>query len=149
MDETAQMERSGRQAYQDLLNFRSKAKKPVYVIASHSHFFVEDVYNDACHTKPDSVLPGWIVGTAGAVRYRLPVDMSTAKQARTDVYGYLLGTVSADGTIQFTFKELKPEDVPPSVVERYGKQVQACFLENKSPYVPEGPTCSLGRIPGQ
>lgn len=149
MNETAQMERSGRQAYQDLLNFRSRSKKPVYVIASHSHFFVEDVYNDACHSRAESILPGWVVGTAGAVRYRLPVDMSTAKQARTDVYGYLLGSVAADGTIRFTFKEIKVEDVPAPVIERYGKQVQACFLENKSPYVPEGPTCSLGKIPGQ
>ena len=149
MNESAQMERSGRQAYQDLLNFRSKSGKPVYVIASHSHFFVDDVYNDACHPKQESVLPGWIVGTAGAVRYRLPANMSTAKQARTDVYGYLLGTVSAGGKIQFTFKEVKLEDVPTSVVQRYGNQVQACFVENKSPYVPEGPTCAVGKIPGQ
>jgi hypothetical protein len=149
MNESAQMERSGRRAYQDLLNFRSKTGKSVYVIASHSHFFVDDVYNDACHSKPESVLPGWIVGTAGAVRYRLPVNMSTAKQARTDVYGYLLGTVSSDGKIQFAFKEVRLENVPPQVVQRYGDQVQACFVENKSPYVPEGPTCSLGKIPGQ
>jgi hypothetical protein len=147
MNESAQMERSGRKAYQDLLDFRSKAKKPVYVLASHSHFFVENVYNDACHTKSESVLPGWIVGTAGAVRYRLPKDMAGAKQAKTDVYGYLLGTVESNGNIQFTFKEVHLEDVPPQVNERYGRQVQACFVENKSPYVPEGPTCSLGKIP--
>jgi hypothetical protein len=147
MNESAQMERSGRRAYQDLLDFRSKAKKPVYVLASHSHFFVENVYNDACHTKSESVLPGWIVGTAGAVRYRLPKDMAGAKQAKTDVYGYLLGTVESNGNIQFTFKEVNLEDVPPQVNERYGRQVQACFVENKSPYVPEGPTCSLGKIP--
>jgi hypothetical protein len=147
MNESAQMERSGRRAYQDLLDFRSKTRKPVYTIASHSHFFVEDVYNDACHSKPESVLPGWVVGTAGAVRYRLPTNMTGAKQAKTDVYGYLLGTVSPNGTIQFAFKEIKLEDVPPQVNDRYGKQVQVCFAENKSPYVPEGPTCSLGKIP--
>lgn len=147
MNESAQMERSGRQVYQDLLNFRAKTKKPVYTLASHSHFFVEDVYNDACHPKPESVLPGWVVGTAGAVRYRLPTNMTGAKQARTDVYGYLLGTVSPNGKIQFTFKEVKLEDIPAQVNERYGKQVQACFAENKSPYVPEGPTCSVGKIP--
>ena len=149
MNETAQMERSGRQVYQDLLTFRAKTKKPVYVLASHSHFLMENVYNDACHAKPDSVLPGWIVGTAGAVRYRLPADTSGARQARTDVYGYLLATVKPDGTIQFAFKEIKPEDIPAQVVDRYGKQAQACFTENKSPYTPEGPTCSVGRIPGQ
>jgi len=124
-------------------------KEPVYVIASNSHLFFEDVYKDACHSKPGSGLPGWIVGTAGAVRYRLPVNMTGAKQARTDVYGYLLGTVGADGQIQFAFKEVKVEDVPVRTSERYGQQVQACFTENKSTYVPEGPSCSVGKIPGQ
>ena len=36
------------------------------------------------------------VGTAGAVRYRLPPTMEKARQAKTDVYGYMLGTVSLD-----------------------------------------------------
>src|SRR5207302_9478493 len=45
MNESAQMERSGRRVYQDLLAFRSKTKKYVYVLASHSHFLIEDVYN--------------------------------------------------------------------------------------------------------
>jgi hypothetical protein len=149
MNESAQMERSGRQVYQDLLNFRAKTKKPVYVLASHSHFFMEDVYNDACHSKPESLLPGWIVGTAGATRYRLPKNTKGAKQARTDVYGYLLGTVQSDGTIQFEFKELKQENIPAGVADRYGPQVQACFSGNKEDYVPEGPTCDVGKIPGQ
>lgn len=64
MNESAQMERSGRRIYQDLQAFRSKTKKNVYVLASHSHFVIEDVYHDACHSSPNSVLPGWIVGTA-------------------------------------------------------------------------------------
>lgn len=142
MDESAQMERSGRKVYQDLLDFRDKTKKYVYVLASHSHFLMENVYNDACHTTPDTVLPGWIVGTAGATRYRLPANTTGAKLARTDVYGYLLGTVQPGGKINFAFKELKPADIPSSVVDEYGsKQVQACFEDNKSSYVPEGPTC--------
>lgn len=142
MNESAQMEKSGRRVYQDLLAFRSKTKKFVYVLASHSHFLIEDVYNDACHPRQDTVLPGWIVGTAGAVRYRLPTRVNGAKQARTDVYGYLLGTVQADGRIRFVFKEIKNSDIPASVVQRYGsKPLQACFEENKSTYSPEGPSC--------
>jgi Calcineurin-like phosphoesterase len=141
MNESAQMERSGRRVYQELLAFRAKTKKHVYVLASHSHFFIEDVYHDACHSAPNSVLPGWIVGTAGAVRYRLPANVSGAKQARTDVYGYLLATVQADGEIAFEFKEVKTDDIPSQVADRYGKQVQACFAENKSTYVPAGPDC--------
>ena len=68
MNESAQMERSGRRVYQDLLAFRNKAKKYVYVLASHSHFLIADVYNNVCHPKPEAVLPGWIVGT---VAFRL------------------------------------------------------------------------------
>jgi len=143
MNESAQMERSGRRVYQDLLAFRSKTKKYVYVLASHSHFLIEDVYHNACHPKPETVLPGWIVGTAGAVRYRLPANVAGAKQARTDVYGYLLGTVHPNGEIQFAFKEIKPDNIPAQTVERYGsKQLQACFDENKSTYAPEGPSCT-------
>jgi hypothetical protein len=149
MNESAQRTESGRRIYQDLLAFREKTQKRVYVLASHSHFLVEDPYNDACHSRPETLLPGWIVGTAGAVRYRLPADLGGAKQARTDVYGYLLGTVQRDGEIKFQFKEVKPENIPAAVTERYGsKQVQYCFQENKSPYVPSGPICPAS-VPGK
>ena len=115
----------------------------LYVLASHSHFLFEDVYNDACHPQPEDVLPGWIVGTAGAVRYRLPGDLAAAKLARTDVYGYLLGTVQPNGEIHFVFKEATRDRLPASVLERYGsQQVQACFDENKSSYAPAGPSWS-------
>jgi hypothetical protein len=142
MNESAQMERSGRRIYQDLLAFRAKTNKYVYVLASHSHFLIEDVYNDACHPRPETLLPGWIIGTAGAIRYRLPANVAGAKQARTDVYGYLLGTVQPSGEIHFGFKEVQPGNIPPQIRERYGsKQVQACFEENKSTYAPAGPNC--------
>lgn len=143
MNESAQMERSGRRIYQALLTFRAKTNKYVYVLASHSHFFIEDVYNDACHSRPETLLPGWIVGTAGAVRYRLPANVAGAKQARTDVYGYLLATVKASGEIDFAFKEVQPGNLPPQVTQRYGsKQVQACFEENKSSNAPTAPNCA-------
>jgi hypothetical protein len=144
MNESAQMERSGRRIYQDLLAFRAKTNKHVYVLASHSHFLIEDVYNDACHSRPDTLLPGWIVGTAGAIRYRLPANVAGAKQVRTDIYGYLLGTVHPSGEIDFVFKEVRL-NLPSQVVDRYGsKQVRACFEENKSSYAPAGPNCSAG-----
>ena len=145
MNESAQMERSGRRIYQDLVAFRAKTKKYVYVLASHSHFLIEDVYNDACHPRPETLLPGWIIGTAGAIRYRLPANVAGAKQARTDVYGYLLGTVQPSGEIRFAFKEVQTGDIPSQVKEHYGsKQVQACFEENKSTYAPAGPNCQTG-----
>lgn len=140
MNESAQEERSGRRVYQELVQFRERAHKRVYVLASHSHFFMSDIYKDACHSQPESVLPGWIVGTAGAQRYRLPKNTGEGK-ARTDVYGYLLGTVSPGGEIQFQFKEVTQAKVPAGVLERYGQQVDACFSDNKAMYVPEGPVC--------
>jgi hypothetical protein len=143
MNEAAQMEKSGRRVYDDLLKFRQKTRKYVYVIASHSHFLMEDPYNDACHSRPETILPGWIVGTAGAVRYRLPDDLGGAKLSKTDVYGYLLGTVQPDGQIRFAFKEVTREHVPQSVLERYGSKVQACFDDNKSSYKPTPPNCPV------
>ena len=143
MNESPPMESSGRRVYGELLAFRAKTKKRVYVLASHSHFVIEDVYNDACHSAPNSVLPGWIIGTAGAVRYRLPASVAGAKQARTDVYGYLLATVQPSGEIGFQFKEVKLDNIPSQVTTRYGQQVQACFEGNKNPYIPEGPTCPI------
>jgi hypothetical protein len=51
--------------------------------------------------------------------------------------------VHSDGEISFQFKEMKSEDIPSQVVDRYGsKQVQSCFNENKSTFVPTGPDCS-------
>jgi hypothetical protein len=142
MNESAQMERSGRRVYQDLLAFRNKTRKYVYVLASHSHFLIEDAYNDSCHPTPETLLPGWIVGTAGAIRYRLPKNLAGAKQAKTDIYGYLLGSVQPSGEIRFRFREVTSDKIPQQVVERYGKQVQACFEENKSTYIPASANCS-------
>jgi hypothetical protein len=143
MNDSAQEQTSGRAAYAALLDFRNKTKKNVYVLASHSHFVMDNIYADACHPA-DQALPGWIIGTAGAVRYRLPVEHSSAKTVMTDVYGYLLATVAGDGTIQFEFKQVSQSDVPAATVNEFtADQVKWCFEQNKSTYVVGGPTCPL------
>jgi len=43
------------------------------------------------------VLPGWIIGTAGAQRYKLPAETTPAQHAQTNVYGYMIATVARDG----------------------------------------------------
>jgi hypothetical protein len=112
------------------------------VLASHSHFVMNNIYATACHPDGD-VLPGWIVGSAGAVRYRLPQNRGAATVAMTDVYGYLLGTVAPDGTVTFEFREVKEDDVPASVVTEFSQeQVNWCFTQNKAPYTPAGAVCS-------
>jgi hypothetical protein len=66
---------TGREVYNLLWDLQQSGKR-VYVLASHSHFIMDDVFRTSYWG--DRVLPGWIVGTAGAVRYRLPPGVSPA-----------------------------------------------------------------------
>ena len=98
MGDWPQGDKSGREVYQQLWHAQDSAHKRVYILASHSHFFMEDVYQTA--DWKNKVLPGWIIGTAGAVRYRIPPEAGPAQKAQTDVYGYMIGTV-ARGRFRF------------------------------------------------
>jgi len=114
---------SGRHVYEALLKLQKD--KPVYVLASHSHFYMQGIFDNL---PPERRLPGWIVGTAGAVRYALPPKAPPS--ARTDVYGYLLATAH-NGTIDFQFEQLGTSDVPEYVWERYAPSlVHWCFAHN-------------------
>jgi len=130
---------SGRRAYQALLDWRTATGKPVYVLASHSHFFMDETFETPYWTKR-GVLPGWIVGTAGARRYPLPENLPSGVQAKDFVYGYLLGTVAADGTLRFAFEELTVDAVPPAIIAQYGQPfVETCFGENADRVKPAPP----------
>lgn len=123
--------KEGRAVYQGLLKFQDVPPlKRVYVLASHSHFYMDGIFN----AQPDAKrLHGWIVGTAGAVLYPLPDSKDSAKpnDARRNVYGYLLGTVKQSGEIEFKFQEVKQEDVPHPVSRRYPRTfVDWCFAHN-------------------
>ena len=133
---------SGREVYQLLWDLHQAGKK-VYLLASHSHFIMDDVYNTP-YWK-DQVLPGWIVGTAGAVRYRLPPGQTGSSVARTDVYGYLLATVLTDGSVHFDFHEVTLDDLR---LANAGKTpdslVQWCYSENKEQTIPLPHACATG-----
>ena len=133
MSETQLGLQTGRCVYHKLLDLRSDSKKPVYILASHSHFFMHDMY-DTPYWRNVGVLPGWIVGTAGAVRYRVPAD-TPAGSAKTDVYGYLVGTVNADGQpgkIRFDFHEIpKPDSAALDDATLDKDLVNFCFNSNK------------------
>jgi hypothetical protein len=132
MSESAQGEASGRQVYTMLLDAQNNARKNVYLLASHSHFFMEGIFNTEYWRTHGGVLPGWIIGTAGAVRYALPPTSSDAKAAKTNVYGYLLGTVHAGGMISFHFQQLKETEIPAPVVTKFGSTlVHECFVGNR------------------
>ena len=124
--------KSGIEVYKQLLELQKKKK--VYVLASHSHYYMGDIFNTPYWRSNGGVLPGWIVGTAGAHRYVLP-EPNTAKVAKTNVYGYLLGTVNPVGqdigTIQFEFRQLEEKDIPTSIAQHYSQDfVHWCFVDN-------------------
>jgi hypothetical protein len=139
---------SGRRAYQDLLNWKMQTGKRVYVLASHSHFFMERIFETPywknTEAKDRGVLPGWIVGTAGAQRYGLPEGIPKDVRAETVVSGYLLATVAPNGEIQFEFQKLVQGEVPKEVRGQFGEKfIDACFMENKSLKLhPTPPSCS-------
>jgi hypothetical protein len=133
---------SGRAVYKLLWALEQSGKK-VYVLASHSHFVMDDIYNTA-YWK-DQVLPGWIVGTAGAVRYRLPAGVPTATIARTDVYGYLLGTVMSDGAIHFDFHETDFNELRQANEGKTPEPlVRWCYAENSDQGIAAQETCAAG-----
>jgi hypothetical protein len=124
---------SGRTVSDWLVNFKVRAHKPVYVLASHSHFYMKGIFNTSAWLQRDATLPGWIVGTAGAIRYPLPPNAGAALECKTAVYGYMLGTVDVtkDEPIQFEFRQLSESDVPADVVSRYSPAVvQDCWVNN-------------------
>jgi hypothetical protein len=130
MSNWAQGEASGRRVYADLLKAQTAGKR-VYVLASHSHFYMSGIYDSPYWRDHGGVLPGWIIGTTGAVRYALPPGAAQAKEAKTNTYGYLLASVGSDGAIRFDFLEIKEPDIPAPVVARYSPDfVHQCFVAN-------------------
>jgi hypothetical protein len=129
MSESAQGQRTGREVYEALLHAQNAGHKRVYVFASHSHFYMEDIFRtDAWKGK---VLPGWIVGTAGAVRYVLPSGVTPGSRAMTGVYGYLVATVGVDGSISTSFQQLQFDDLLKANPGEPEPLVRWCFEQNK------------------
>ena len=127
---------TGLQVYHDLLTARNDAKKSVYVLASHSHYFMDGTYQTDYWKKHGGVLPGWIIGTAGAERYPLPPGVENANAAKQYIYGYLLATVNPPGeptgTIRFEFKQLDENTIPTETVKRFSAPfVHQCFIGNR------------------
>jgi Calcineurin-like phosphoesterase len=134
MSENPSSEATGIIVYEQLLEIRKT--KPVYVLASHSHFVMEGIFDTPYWRQHGGVLPGWIIGTAGAFRYALPPGSSQAKLAKSHVYGYLLAKVSAPGEdvkdpIHFKFQEVTEAMVRPEVIQRFSADfVHHCYQDN-------------------
>jgi len=122
---------SGRRVYADLLDAQNEGHKRVYVLASHSHYFMDGIFNTDYWRRHGGILPGWIIGTAGAQRYALPKESKDAHAAETNVYGFLLATVNPEGEIDFAFQRLDESRVPAGIVELYTQPfVHWCFAQN-------------------
>jgi hypothetical protein len=101
--------RTGEQVYTWFYDAQA-AGKHVYLIASHSHYYSPNIYNTPYWKQHTSrVVPGLIIGSAGAHRYLLPKEAD--KSSRTDVYGFVQGTVHADGSIDFGLHVLSEDDL--------------------------------------
>jgi hypothetical protein len=109
MSETDRGKESGRETYEALWHAHEAAHKRVYVLASHSHYYMDNIFETS--QWKDKVLPGWIIGTAGAQRYKLPPETTPAQHAQTNIYGYLMANVTPDGEVSFEFKRLSLENI--------------------------------------
>jgi len=130
MDRSVKGVNTGIRAYNMLLQSKERDGKHVYVIASHSHFFAEDIYNTPGHKG--HVIPGWIVGTGGAEQYRV-------RETDRIRYGYMLVGVRGDGRVSTEFKEVKRED-PPRANDATGEALaDFCFNRNMQPMPDDHP----------
>jgi len=141
MDMTCQGICSGQQVY-DLL-FRAQnlsappaQRKHVYVFCSHDHYYQEDIFNTPEHQG--QVLPGWLVGTAGAQQY-----------TQTILYGYLQVEIKPDGTLNPQFKEVSRDSAPVATGAGAAELTDYCFKDNKLGRVPSSRVkgeCACGAV---
>jgi len=121
--------RTGELVYTWLFDAQA-AGEHVYILASHSHYYSPNIFNTPYWKQHSStVVPGIIIGSAGAHRYQLPKGAD--KASKTNIYGYLRGTVKSDGSIDFALHELSESDL---VAARWPSApldaIHECFLHN-------------------
>jgi hypothetical protein len=121
--------RTGELVYTWLFDAQA-AGKHVYILASHSHYYSPNIFDTPFWTEHSSkVVPGTIIGSAGAHRYNLP--RGADKASKTNIYGYLQGSVHADGSIVFALHELSEADLvavkwPNAPVDA----IHECYIHN-------------------
>ena len=129
MDDWDRGIRTGELVYNWLFDAHA-AGKHVYILASHSHYYSPNIFNTPYWKEYSStVVPGIIIGSAGAHRYQLPKNAD--KASKTGVYGYLQGTVQADGSIVFALHELSENDLVSSKWPNAPLDaIHECFVHN-------------------
>ncbi|HYU35322.1 MAG TPA: hypothetical protein VEW48_24475 [Thermoanaerobaculia bacterium] len=124
MDASCQGLCSGERAYDLLFRAQAMGGKHVYVLASHSHLFVTDLF-DGQPEHTGQVLPGWVVGTAGAQQY-------LQQEGDPIRYGWALVAVHPDGTLDVTFQEVKRTSPPVPTYKGAGPLTDFCFTQNRT-----------------
>jgi len=124
MDDTCHGRRSGQTAYDMLykaqrLGEPAEKRKRVYVLASHAHDYQENIFEKGHAGK---VLPGWIIGNAGA-----------AQHTQTIRYGYLLFEVHPDGTLKGSFREVTRDSPPAASTDAERELTDFCYSGNTEP----------------
>ncbi len=106
------------------------AGKHVYILSSHSHYYSPNIFNTPYWKQHTSaVLPGIVIGSAGAHRYQLPREAD--KASRSNIYGFLQGAVHADGSIDFVLRELSESDLIQSKWPNAPLDaIHECFIHN-------------------
>lgn len=143
---------SGLRVYNKLVE--AQKSRNVYLLASHSHFYLANAFDTDHWRNPQNggvVLPGWVIGTAGAERYPLPAEVTKGPDAREHVYGYLTGNVAADGKIRFDFHEFSEADLQATRGPDYSADDVAFCVAN-NPEIerldarrPKGVTCEAAQ----
>jgi len=124
MDDTCHGRRSGETVYGMLykaqrLGEPPEKRKHVYALASHSHDYQQNVFEKG---HPGKVLPGWIIGTAGAPQHDQPIR-----------YGYALFEARPDGTVVPSFQEIRRDSPPTAVTSAERELTDFCYAHNVEP----------------
>lgn len=128
---------SGEHVYRALAAAQA-AGKHVYVVASHAHYYLSGIYDSEYWRDPAHggvVLPGWMVGTAGGERDRLPPGVTARADAREGTYGFLVGEAHPDGTVDFRFRALEEKELVDHMSPEFNVGlVQVCARGNPRSY---------------
>jgi len=142
MDASCQGRCSGDQVYGMLFRAQNLSAPPsqrknVVVFASHMHTFAADVYATPEHSG--QVVPGWVIGTAGAEQYAAEIR-----------YGYVLAEVRADGSVAVEFRGVTRDTPPAAEGPGAAAATDYCFaLNHETPRWRQQPppACPCGSTP--
>ncbi len=123
---------SGKALYKRLIELRRKTGKPVHVFSSHSHYFLTDIYNTGAWQFSEGVLPGWLIGTAGAQHYAVPPEVKSFATWAENQYGYAVVRVTpSTGAVAVRFVPVNRQDLVPGTIGKFGQDaVNFCFTKN-------------------